>query len=1329
MSLRNLAGAPPPGVGGTATPTRVRAAGESGWTPATLPLGAIGTTFIEASAGTGKTHALTTLVTRLVAEEGWPLEQLLVVTFTRAATAELRDRIRRTLKAVLTATTVRVASNETESCVRRGRQDPDPQVHALLTEWEREDGFEPVHVAGRLKAALHDIDRANVYTIHGFCQRVLTDLAFESGLPFGFEVSTGGEETVARTVCDLWCRRLYPVSLLLMRYAIKNKFLPDTLSTWVSARRAKTHVTIMGGDPLPQPIERQEATWREVFEAARDGWKQHGEAFREQILEGGWLNRNRYRQPRTDLEFARLEELFLAAEPELPTENMVGRYGRTQLSHACKGNAALPGNPLLDAFDRLEAASRALQAAYDQWLRWTRREIMVAVRTDVRRRVRDARRLDYDDLLIELDNALQGTSGTRLADRIRRAFPCALIDEYQDTDPVQARIFQRIYGAVRATPENEESPEAAGNTNRFGTPTVANSSESAREHLRAGAFIVVGDPKQSVYRFRGADVFAYLAARRTARVRVPLLHNWRSAPGLVQAANAVFASPAPFVVPEIEHRPVSAAQHGSALRVAPGEPRAPLEFWLLPRAREDALLSKRNAKSVVAGAVANEIARLLELAARGAATLAGRPLASADIAVLVRTHHQGRQIADALRSRGVRSVEIDDRSVFDTREAEHLERLLWALAEPGRPAHERGALAGDLFGLDMSALFALNDDEEVWSEWTERLAGWRADWEGRGIGPLLWRLLDKEGGAARLLARGGARGLTNVRHLATLLQEAETQRRLAPVELAAWLSRCRRADTARTDDSVQLRLESDEHLVKILTVHGSKGLEFPVVFCPFAWDAHGPTRPSHSDKTATYHLDETKDYREVLDLNPDERAESIARLEEFSESVRLLYVALTRAKERCVVVWGQVNGAEHAPLTWLLHRSRNEPTAVTDLAAAGVALDAATSRFQTLAAEDWLDEVEAYARRFPNAISTRVLDPEPDTVSTLSSAEIVSPDLAARELGRPLRRTRQMTSFSALSSVVHTAGADLEYAAVEQPDHDQREALSDVVGEETHAAGPAGRERTPFTFPRGPVAGGCLHRIFERLDESSAPESRTAGPPDLDAICCEVLEDFGIEGVWQSVARDMVVRTRAVRLQEPERTGLDRQGTARDTSDAGGARRASSFRLDDAGRRLVELEFHFPVDGLDLERLGTLLGEHGYPNPLVSGGEGELQQIHGFLRGFVDLIVEHAGRWYIVDYKSNWLGPTPADYEPAALTTAMHEGGYSLQYLLYLVALHRYLALRLPGYRYALHVGGVFYLFLRGLDPALGMRRGVYFDRPTEACVRALDDCFRGSRA
>ena len=1310
-----------------------------------LTAGMSGMTLIEASAGTGKTRILTGVVAGLVVEERRRLDEILVVTFTRAATAELRDRIRGTLRAAHRGVAAGEAPNGT-------------QAEELLSGWREAPDFEPEVAARRLEAALEEIDRANVFTIHGFCQRVLADLAFDGGFPFGFEVSGDDTEVVARAARDFWRRRMYSASRVLAGYAVENGFQPDELADWVGRWRGKPDLRLRGGEPLDVPIETREAAWREVLEDVRGEWEEHREAFLDEVRNGSWLNRSKYRAPRTESELAVIAALLAASDSLLPPAGLFARYGAQGLADACKKGHELPENPLFAEFDRLEEASARLRAACDAWLRHARREVLAEAGESVRRRVLEDRCLGYDDLLLELYRALRSESGERLARRIRRNFPVALIDEFQDTDPVQAVVFMRIYrtrggttgGAIGDAPGGhpDEGSEtgtpgdangvAAGN----GGPADPSTAEARGAALGsgtdpgpdgAGGFFVVGDSKQSIYRFRGADVFAFLRARKAAHSTRELSRNWRSVPALVEAVNAIFAGSTPFVVPEIRYSPVAPGrEEGDSLRIDGVAAGAPFGFRLLPARPDGKRWPKGEAGPFAAGAAAEEIARLLAHAENGRASVEGRPLTGADVAVLVRTRAQGRLVADALRERNVRCVEVGDTSVFESREAEQMERLLWALAEPGRETRERGALAGDLFGLDAVGLLALEEDENAWSRWAERLRTWRADWGTGGIGTLLRRLVEAEGGAARLLRyRDGARRLTNVRHLTDLLQAAEAEQRTAPAGLALWFSR-RREEAETRDEDLQLRLESDEELVRVLTVHGAKGLEFPVVFLPFAWDVRNPSRAR--EEHAAYHAGEPEGYREVLDLEPDEAAKMLARREELSEDLRLLYVALTRAKYRCTVTWGRVNFAEHAPLAWLLHRARDgapegdSPSAAREdetddagTAASGAvnALDAAVeataARLPELADEGLHEEVRAFAASRPESVSAAVLAPDEPARSTVLA---ISPpaSLAARTLDRSLRRKRQLTSFSALTAAAVPSGTPVAQPDVDRPDHDQHEAAESADESGSPVAGEAAR--AALSFPRGPVAGRCLHRIFERLDEVPG------AAPDLDGICGDALAEFGFPGDFRPVARSMVERTRAACLVEPGRPAARLR--------AGAEEEQHGFRLADPLPRLVELEFAFPVAGLERARLGASLEANGYRDPFFLSREGRPEEpprppVDGFLRGFVDLVIEHGERWYVIDYKSNWLGPSPGDYSREAVAAAMRASAYPLQYLLYLVALHRYLGLRLPGYDFERHVGGVFYLFVRGMDPAFGMERGVWFDRPQAGFVDELDGLFRGA--
>ena len=543
--------------------------------PLDVALGGPGVTLIEASAGSGKTRALTTLVARLVVEEGLTLDEILVVTFTRAATAELRGRIRSTLEAVRRALEIGGGKVEIEAGHEK-RPEADPQAGELLDRWRGLAEVDLAQAARRLDAAVRDIDRANVHTIHGFCQRVLTDFAFECGFPFGFDVSEDCGGIVGAAVRDFWRRQLYSVSVTLAGHVVDGGFLPNRLVDWVSKWRAKTDLEVAGAGSLAEStpaVQEAETAWRDRFDETCAAWTRHGEAFRSEMLDGPWLNRNRYRRSTVRERLDDFEAVFKAGEPRLMQEGAAAWLGAEKVSAACKKRCTLPDSPLFEAFDGLEEASRRLRTTCEAWLRAARGALLQEVRDAVGGRIRDERQLGYDDLLVELERSLEEPGGRRLAARLRDRYPAALIDEYQDTDQVQARIFARLY----LDAEHGDRPETAGS----GETRPASGD---RPRLRdAGALFIVGDPKQSIYRFRGADVFAYLAARQEAGERLRLDRNWRSTPALVEAVNAVFAPPLPFALPEIEYPPAVAGRGGeSPLRVA-ADHDEPLRFMLLPR--------------------------------------------------------------------------------------------------------------------------------------------------------------------------------------------------------------------------------------------------------------------------------------------------------------------------------------------------------------------------------------------------------------------------------------------------------------------------------------------------------------------------------------------------------------------------------------------------------------------------------------------------------------------------------------------------------------------------------------------------------------------------
>ena len=1191
----------------------------AGLTPLAAPLD--GGLLVEASAGTGKTYTLTTLAARLVAEAGHRIEDLLIVTFTVAATGELRTRIWQTLHAA------RAAVRDAAACA-------DDQARELAAHWRR---LGIVNPDARLTRAIRDFDRANITTIHGFCQRALAEFALPATLPFAFGVSDDAALEVESATRDFWRRRMVLEPVALLEYAKQQKFLLDEAAAWTGRLHAKPG-TVRPDSRRADSVQsgRPEQAWAQAFRATHDAWLDpvQRRKFHEVIEDYRW-KKNR----KDETVCRKVIDAFDANDPDLLSLKDAGYFAPTSLAgrlYNFKKNPP-PDIPLFACFERLGNAATELG---ESWLSGRRRDLLESARATLQRGTWAERRLSFDALLTQLHRALtgaDGTDGAALAARMRARYPVALIDEYQDTDRLQARIFESMY---------------------------------AGDH-HAGGLIVVGDPKQSIYRFRGADVFAYLDARKrvTAGRTLELTVNYRSDPTLVRAVNATFGRDNAFLLPEIRYEAAHAAAPDVALRVQDEafDPK-PFQLHLFP---DDGgrPWGKGDLTRVAAMHAAARIVRLLELGAAGKATMvrrapgpaAGRPLVAGDIAVLVRTGNQGRAIAHALRQGGVRTVELGTDSVFDSAEAAATHQLLHALAadetDYDAAARLRGALAGDLFGLDLLAIDRLREDDKAWASWNDHAREWRRIWARDGIASLMRHLLfaDQPACAANLLGYpDGTRRLTNFLHLTDLLHDAETRDRLSRRGLLDWFAHFK-AQPERGGETAQLRLESDEDLVKVVTVHRAKGLEFPVVFCPFAWFGHQPERES----TAEYY--DPAAGTPVLDVRPSPAAIDRQRDEQYSDELRLLYVALTRAQYRCEVTCARVRHGEHSPLAWLLHG--RETRTVNE------------SHVRGLSAADWEAEVRGFGARAADAISISEATP-PRTAGPGRASPPRKKSMVARQLHRRLSSIRQLTSYSALAS---GAGAEDSPGEHEATFNDPEPAPGDV--------------RNEFTFPAGSRSGNCLHEILaQRLQPGSSP----------DGVYRDVLAQYDIDAKWIATARTMVTNSLHTPLLP--------------AGDAG-----TTFRLGDVERPIAEMQFHLPLHGFRCGELGSALDAHGY-DPRLADGAGE---IDGFLNGYIDVVARWGGRWYVLDYKSNWLGNDLADYSPEAIERAMAQHGYHLQYLLYLTALHRMLRIRLPEYDYERHVGGAFYLFLRGMRSTMP-GSGVYRERPSRACIEAIDACFRG---
>ncbi|WP_295447591.1 exodeoxyribonuclease V subunit beta [uncultured Thiodictyon sp.] len=1228
----------------------------------TIPL--LGLHLIEASAGTGKTYAIAHLVLRLVLD-GRRVDEVLVLTFTEAATEELRERIARRLRearAVLTAPPPNGAPR-------------DPLLAATLAQ----QGDATLALA-RLDAAIASLDRAAIRTIHGFCGRVLKDFAFESGAPFDAELITDEQDLRQAAAQDFWRRRMAgadgeEAAWLLAEWPGGPDGLLSALAAHLG-RAAPRLLPAATGD-----YERLRQSLLRLHGELAAAWPGARAAVTALLRDNPSLSLTSYKPGAVAEGIAAMDAYCNGLPTSQPPERLV-LFTPDKLKGATKKKGTTPEHPFFGLCERLAAIDpdtldRARRAA-------TLIAAYGALRADLVR-LKDERRVIYfDDLLTRTAQALAGPRGVALAARVRAAHPVALIDEFQDTDDLQYRILQGLYGNQPAT----------------------------------GLFLI-GDPKQAIYGFRGADIFTYIAARRQAQGagQVHTLDtNRRSAAALVQAVNQLFGRvKAPFIFePDIRFEPVAAGSDAdrSPLSIE-GQTAGALVFRWLPLTADNA--TKKGDRIVAEAArraavqdCAQQIADLLRGAAAGRTRVGERALRAGDIAVLVRKHGDGLLVRDALAALDIGCVSIGQETVFDSEEAEDLAALLDALAPGAGETRVRTALATRLLGWTAAELAALGeaqwdgaaDDgtaaaDARWGAVLGRFDGYREAWRNRGFMAALDALIHGEQVPERL-RRGpdGERRLTNLLHLTELAQAASREHQ-GHEGLTRWLAQRRRGEGERGGEAALLRLESDENLVQIVTFHKSKGLEYPVVFLPLPWSKG---RDPSSREPVAFHDRAT--LAACLDLgSPDQAAHrGLEAEEDLAERLRLLYVAVTRARHRCVIHWGPVNDAEGSAAAYLLHQGPNgEPAAGRMSGLDNAALRAEVERLGADLAADLTGNGAANW-----AGSIRVEDVALDRAPGAAPAPGPVPTLSAAVFRGLIPDDWRLLSFSALAQ-----GRD-----VERPDYDAIVPLPDLqsgalaapeaqsaAAVASDAAGAASPPDPIFSFPRGARAGHCLHDLFEHLD------FRTATGPTLERAATAALARHGLEPHWSATLVELVGRVLDTPLG-PQTLQL-RDLSPRD--------------------RRTELEFHFALDGFDPAALNAVLAAHQVPTlgalSRARGGAGRLG-LSGLMKGFVDLVIRVDGRFYILDYKSNHLGDSLDDYGPAGLAAAMVRHGYHLQYLIYTVALHRYLRRRLRDYDYDQAFGGVRYLFLRGMRPSAGQSRGVFAARPDRALIADLDRLF-----
>lgn len=1194
--------------------------------PITLPLNQI--SLIEASAGTGKTYTIGSLYLRLLLKAGEnnfsrPLnvEEILVVTFTEMATEELKKKIRdRITDAIDKLTTF--TETQDKSAFKN-----DEFLTALSQDL---DIFEAIH---RLKLAEQNMDLAAIYTIHGFCRRMLMQYAFHSGIHFNLELIKDQSDLLVRFANEFWREHFYPLPFEMADFIANELGSPDYVLSLLESNLGKNLIVDLENQQalsisITEFLHQYLGEYFKDIKALKRFWLESAGKISELITEElnkdyakgepKSLSRRSYNTSRLAKWIDQVNAWANDPRDYVLNETLMSYFTQSALGEKGEEGASPFIAPI---FTELEERANALMSPD-----LLRRVILYHYRQGLQQKLLDYKlnhqEKSFDDLLRLLCEALQGDQGDELAEMIRFQYPFAMIDEFQDTDSQQYAIFSKIY---RDNPEKNTG------------------------------FIMIGDPKQAIYRFRGADIFTYLKASDEAQSRFELTKNYRSEKNLVDGVNALFDFPqSPFIYQNINFTAVDSRDDHLRFYLN-GKAEPAYRFYLTE--------SDKVNKTEMAKICAISIQHWLKSAAENQAVFQNedtcKTLQPANIAVLVKNRYEAADVIQELQKLGIASVYLSDQSsVFDSHVAVELLRILKAcLNVAERPI--LNAIATALFGLNAADIHQIQQNEADWQRWADSFAQYQQTWQRQGILVMLHQILLEQGISERLLSQAtGERDLTDFLHLAEILQQAAT---LHESE-AALLSWFEKQIQGEGQQEAQIRLESERQLVKIVSIHKSKGLEYDLVWLPFL--AVPSKIPTAGDMNVYYSKERDKTLWDMENRNLNALYE-----ETFAEELRLLYVALTRAKYQMAFALPAQFDKKWNALHYVLSQGEIGKE---------IALSA-TKDTETLLQtfkEKMQDNVEICTK--PNLEAFPAL-----------SINTKNDELKAAEFTGNIEQDWRITSFTSIEQGHRRQNYFTESVGKKHAVFDDAKDYDSQNSIEMSTSLLSENESNILDLPRGKQVGTALHRHFENCyfsDLANTEEiDKLRQSLQLDETFTEPLQNW---------------------LQQISHTPLSNE---------------IGIALADLTNKdcIKEMPFYLAIrEHFDVEAFNrTLKAHHHLPSEPL-----QFEQIQGMVRGSIDLVFRHNGKYYLVDYKSNFLGSTLADYNQEALKKEMLHSHYDWQYLIYTLALHRYLQSVVPHYDYARDFGGVFYLFLRGMNGE--PQSGVFYDRPSVELITELDGVF-----
>lgn len=1219
-----------------------------------------GRCLIEASAGTGKTYTITGMVVRLVAENvhgaGDDLSNILVVTFTKAATQELKDRIIKRLR-------------ECRSVLQHGEQSTKDPFLTSFHQLYKDDGKALKYI----QRALHQIDDLSVFTIHSFAQRVIQQYGPRAGVDMNDEIITDKQEITSELIYDYWRQTLARAEGNLASKAML-KILMDDSST--PDKFAGRYSNIISDSTVPLDADLKISDWEEELTAKQQVFEEllsdlpdvadklgtlFSGAFK---LSKSYFKEQKWRDVEGSLyALGDLEYFFELDDDQVKTLKYLGYQNiQEKFNKGC-------------SYDQLSLDAATIrwmkhwQTVFDNYqeFRSASSNVLMHILKELQVRyfnqLEQRRAYTYDDILYTANKLIQDVAEIREA--VRSAFPIGLIDEFQDTDPLQWQLFNTLYDE------------------KYADQTL---------------LYLIGDPKQSIYKFRGADINAYLLARESIQQQriFTLDTNYRSDKGFIQALNRLWEhSNQPFYTRGISYQPTKPA-HGN--RSPLNTSWAPLH-WIIDEFEED-FLNKHEAENRAATIAARSISNLLK---QNQSAIGSGVFRAEDVAVLCNTNRQSSLMKEALFEVGLQSVLVNRESVYESDEASDLLRVLEAVADPANHARIRAALGTRILYkkellLELGNAQSGGDQtQKAFEMWLLRFREWHKAWDDQGVTPMLRTLLKECSAREHLISyANGERRLTNLNHLMELLGDIEKRR---PGEIFYLLEQLRKhihdTETANyqpDSEEEELRLESDRNLVKIVTIHRSKGLEYKVVVLPFLWDGINASGISGKAPFVYHNPDDSSAKRVDLDGGTYEDTKYRYFEEEFADQLRVTYVALTRGVHQNILIhvpfasnYKDKGNSAYSAIDYVLTGRERYQKALRKKFASHI--DAEETRWITY--PEITQTIQKVARQSAGTISFEIWDNDSSVGAVEKPTvtdDITIPQIKKFTKQQQLQPAWSITSYSSLTRYSSDEDELVDFPAEKIDDPENNGEEDELAAPEVHQP-----KKSIFTFPKGAQTGLCWHRIFELIPFHQ--------PKEWKKIITEELASHEFDTrMWDEITLNMVNRAMFKTLNPLEENEL----------------RLANLQPESL---LKEMAFHFRFDRADSEAMVSIIRQSR------ASAHHQSELFRGVMKGFIDLTFCHNDTFYILDYKSNHLGNHVEDYYQPALEQSVHESIYDLQYHIYALALHRYLKEKMGRtYTYETHFGGVFYLYLRGIQPGDGSdQTGIYFNRPHYHVINALN--------